>query len=301
MQHGGHGANVLGQLIDQGPVGLGELFIALHHLGADNPEVRGAQVGIHAGLAAQGLFHLILGLAAEAVVNQRVHRQGAAPIQAHGALVLHVEHIHHPALFVSSHGHAAAQMTDHQVGLLVFLAQETGGLAADGLLIQGVELAQAAEGRKARVVGHLGHLVHADGIHKKGGNAHHVADAAGQIRPQVRRMLAVGSLLHIPHDGVADSVGAGGNGPVQAAPTAHGVKVAQLIAALRHRVQNGLLPVVRLVDDPVEPVQLLGGMVDALFEHLLVFVEHGDLCGSRTGIDNENLHGCVLPFTGYLA
>lgn len=73
-----------------------------------------------------------------------------------------------------------------------------------------------------------------------------VADAAGQIRPQIRRMLAVGSLLHIPHNGVADSVGAGGNGPVQAAPTAHGVKVAQLIAALRHRVQNGLLPVVRL-------------------------------------------------------
>ena len=295
MQHGGHGADVLGELVDQGPVGLGEFGIALHHLGADDPEIRGAQVGVHTGLAAQGLFHLVLGLAAEAVVNEGVYRQRTAPVQAHGALVLHIEHIHHTPLFVSGHGYAAAQMTDHQVGLLVFLAQETGGLAANGLLIQGVELTQAAEGRKARVVGHLGHLVHTDGVHKKGGDAHHVADAAGQVSAQVRGVLAIGGLLHIPHHRVADGVGAGGDGPIQPAPAADGVKIREAEAALGHSVQNGLLPEVGLVDDPVEPVQLLGGVVDAFFEDLIVLVEHGDLGGGGAGVDDKNLQSLILP------
>ena len=83
------------------------------------------------------------------------------------------------------HGHAAAQMTDDKVDLLIGSAQRRRSLPADGLLVQGVELAQAAEIGKARVVGHVRHLVHAHRIHEKGGDAHHVADAPGQIRPQV--------------------------------------------------------------------------------------------------------------------
>ena len=113
-------------------------------------------------------------------------------------------------------------------------------------------------------------------------------------------MLPVGRLLHVTHNGVADGVGAGGNGTVQAAPTAHGVKIGQPVAALRHRVQNRLPAVVRLVDDPLKPIQLLRGVVDALFEHLLILVEHGDLRGRCTGVNDQNLHPFLLLVLSFI-
>ena len=143
-------------------------------------------------------------------------------------------------------------------------------------------------------MGHLGHFVHTHRIHKESRNSHHVSQLLGQICAQIGGMLPVGRLLHIAHHGIADGVGAGGDGPVQAAPAAHSVKIGQLIAALRHRIQNGLLPVVRLINDPVKLIQLLRGVVDALFEDLLVFVEHSDLCGSCAGVDDQNLHPFLL-------
>ena len=289
-QHRRHGADVLGQLIYQGLVCLHELGVALRDLGADDPEIRGAQIGEHPRPAAQGLFDLVLASAGIAVIDQLVHRKAAGPVHTHGALVLDVEHVHHPSVVVGRHGHAAAQMTDDKVDLLIGSAQRRRSLPADGLLVQGVELAQAAEIGKARVVGHVRHLVHAHRIHEKGGDAHHVADAPGQIRPQVGGVLAVGRGLHVVHDPVVDGVGAGGDGPVQAAPAAHGGKVRQPKAALRHGVQNGLLAEVRLVNDPVEPVQLLGRVVDALFEQLLLLVENGDLGAGSAGVDDQYLH-----------
>ena len=187
---------------------------------------------------------------------------------------------------VGRHGHAAAQVADDQVRLLIGLAQGRRRPASDGLLVQGVELAQAAEGGKARVVGHLRQLIHAHRVHEKGGNAHHVADAPGQIRPQVGGMLAIGGGLHVVHDPVVDGVGAGGDGPVQAAPAAHRVEVRQAEAALRHGVQNGLLAVIRLVDDPVEAVQLLGGVVHGGLINLRLLVENGHLGAGGAGVDD---------------
>ena len=46
-----------------------------------------------------------------------------ASAHAHGALVLDVEQIHDAAVVVSRHGHAAAQVADDQVRLLIGLAQ----------------------------------------------------------------------------------------------------------------------------------------------------------------------------------
>ena len=112
-------------------------------------------------------------------------------------------------------------------------------------------------------MGHLGHLVHADRVNEEGGDAHHVAQLLGQIRAQIGRMLAVGSRLHVVHDPVVDGVGAGGNGAVQTAASAHRVKVRQLVPGGGDGVQNGGLAVVRLIDDAVELVQLLGRVVDA--------------------------------------
>lgn len=53
------------------------------------------------------------------------------------------------SVVVGRHGHAAAQMTDDKVDLLIGSAQRRRSLPADGLLVQGVELAQAAEIGKA--------------------------------------------------------------------------------------------------------------------------------------------------------
>ena len=157
---------------------------------------------------------------------------------------------------------------------------------APTLTIQGVELAQAAELGKAGVMGHLGHLVHADGIHEEGGDAHHVAQLLGEIRTQIGGVLAVGGGLHVVHDLIIDGVGAGGDGAVQAAAAAHRVEVRQLVAGGGDGVQNSGLAVVRLVDDAVELVQLLGGVVDAQLVQLLLLLEHRDLRAGGAGIDD---------------
>ena len=91
---------------------------------------------------------------------------------------------------------------------------------------------------------------------------------------------------HVVHDPVVDGVGAGGDGPVQAAPAAHRVEVRQAEAALRHGVQNGLLAVIRLVDDPVEAVQLLGGVVHGGLINLRLLVENGHLGAGGAGVDD---------------
>lgn len=129
-------------------------------------------------------------------------------IHAHGTLVLDVADIHHAAVLVGTHADAAAQVADDEVHVLILFAQFLGSLAAHGLVVQGVELAQTAELGKAGVVRHLGHLVHADRVHKEGGNAHHVAQLSGQVSAQVGGMLAVGCGLYVGHDLVVDGVGA---------------------------------------------------------------------------------------------
>ena len=58
-----------------------------------------------------------------------------------------------------AHADAAAQVADDEVHVLILFAQFLGSLAAHGLVVQGVELAQTAELGKAGVVRHLGHLV----------------------------------------------------------------------------------------------------------------------------------------------
>ncbi len=285
-QHGGHGADVLGQLVDQSLIRLRCVGVALRYPGADHAEVGRAEVGEHTGAAAEDTLYLVLALTGEAVVDELIDGQCTGAIHAHGALILHIADIHHTAMPVRTHADTAAQMTDDKVYLLVFLAQLLCRLSSHGLVVQRVELAQAAELGKAGVVRYLGHLVHADGIDKERGNAHHVAQLARQIRAQIGGMLAVGCGLHIGHDLVVDGVGAAGDGAVQSTPPAHGGEVAQLIARLGDGLQNGRLAVVRLVDDPGELIQLLCGVVDGDFEKLFLVLEHRDLGRGRAGVDD---------------
>ena len=193
-------------------------------------------------------------------------------------------------MLVGAHADAATQMADDEVHVLVPFTQLRGGLAAHRLVVQGVELTQPPELGKAGVVGHLGHLVHADRVHEEGGDAHHVPQLAGQIRAQVGGVLAVGRGLHIGHDLVIDGVGAGGDGAVQPAAAADRGKIGQLVSSIADGLENGRLAIVRLVDDPGEPVQLLGRVVDGDLEQLLLVLKHRDLGGGSAGIYDQKLH-----------
>ena len=193
-------------------------------------------------------------------------------------------------MVMGRHGHATAQMADDEPSLLVGLAQLAGRLAAHGLLVQGVELAQPPELRKAGDMGHLRHLVHAHRVHEKGRDTDQITNAPGQICPQIGGMLAVGSLLHILHHPVADGVGAGGDRAVQAATAAHGIEILQAEAPLRPRLQHSPLAELRLIDDPVEALQLLSRVDDALFQKLPFLLKHRHLGGGGAGIDDQYLH-----------
>ena len=107
-------------------------------------------------------------------------------------------------------------------------------------------------------------------------------------------MLAVGRRLHICHHLVVDSISAGGDGTVQAAAAAYGIKVRKLEACFGNSRQNRVLAVIRLVDDLLKLVQFLRGMVNAQFEKLLVFLKNSNLCGSGAGIDDQHFHGVLL-------
>ena len=198
-------------------------------------------------------------------------------------------------MLMGAHADTAAQMAHDQVHVLISLAQLLGRPAPHSLVVQRVELTQAAELGKAGVMGHLRHLVHAHRVNEERRNAHHVAQLLGQVRAQVGRMFAVGRGLHVGHDLVVDGVRTAGDGPVQPAPPAHGGKVAQLIARLADGLQNGLLAVARLVDDPGELIQLLCGMVDGDLEKLLLVLKHRDLGGCRAGVDDQKFHVFLLP------
>ena len=148
-------------------------------------------------------------------------------------------------------------------------------------------------------MGDLGHFIHAHGVHEEGGNTHHIAQLLGQIRAQIGGMLAIRRSLHIVHHLVVDGIGAAGDGTVQTAAAAHRVKVLQLIASLGDGVQDGVLAVVRLVDDPLELIQLLGGVVNAQLIELLVLLEHSDLGAGGAGVDDKDLHMGVPSLSFY--
>lgn len=105
-------------------------------------------------------------------------------------------------------GDTAAEVADDEVHVLILLAELGGRLAADGLVVERVELAQTAELGKAGVVRDLRHLIDAHGVDEEGGDADHVADLSGEVGTEVGGVLTVGSGLHIVHDLVVDGIGA---------------------------------------------------------------------------------------------
>ena len=193
-------------------------------------------------------------------------------------------------MLVRADGDTAAEVADDEVHVLILLAELGGRLAADGLVVERVELAQAAELGKAGVVRDLRHLIDAHGVDEEGGDADHVADLSGEVGTEVGGVLTVGSGLHIVHDLVIDGIGAGGDGAVQAAAAADRVEIAQLEARLGDGIQNSLFAVVRLVDDLVELIQLLRGVIQTELEQLLILLKDRNFGRGCAGIDNQNLH-----------
>ena len=108
-QDGGHGADVLGQLVGQGLEDLQRLGVCfLEGAAFDLTQVPGAKVGEDTGPAAQLRLHLRLGKAREAELHNRTHRQRAAPVHPHGAVVLDIIVVDHAAMVVGCDGDAAA-------------------------------------------------------------------------------------------------------------------------------------------------------------------------------------------------
>ena len=105
-----------------------------------------------------------------------------AAVHTHGALVLDVADVDDAAVLVRADGDTAAEVADDEVHVLILLTELVGRLAADGLVVERVELAQAAELGKAGVVRDLRHLIDAHGVDEEGGDADHVADLSWRGR-----------------------------------------------------------------------------------------------------------------------
>ena len=192
---------------------------------------------------------------------------------------------------VCPYADAAPQMTHNQIDILIGSAQLRGRLSADGFMVQGVELAYAAEPGKAGIVRHLRHLVHTDGIHKKSRDSRHCAQFSGQIGTQIGWMLAIWRRFHVMHHPFIHGVCTRWNGTIQAAPTAHRVKIPHIIAGSSNSVENRRLSILRLIDHMGESIQLFRRMIDAHLEELLLLLKDGHLCAGGSGIDNQYFHG----------
>ena len=101
---------------------------------------------------------------------------------------------------------------------------------------------------------------------------------------------------HILHHAVVDGVGAAGDGLHQAAPPRHRGEVLQGDALFLHRPQDERLPVAKLVEHPVEGLQVFRGVGDVALEQLDAVLEHRDLRGGAAGIDDQDLHAVSLTF-----
>lgn len=125
-------------------------------------------------------------LAAEAQIHQCAAGQRPGPLRGEGTLALQsIAGIHHLALDVSTHGHAAAHVADDEVQGLIGLADLLGVALGHGLLVQGVENAAAGDEGVAGVAGQRRQLIHHGGIHDVGGDVQRRTDLTASRPPRL--------------------------------------------------------------------------------------------------------------------
>ena len=180
-------------------------------------------------------------------------------------------------------------MADDQVQILVVLAVLLGEALGHGLLVQGVENADALEQGMAGIAGHVGQLVHHHGVDDVGGDAQRIADLAGDDAAQIGGMLALHADGAVVHQIVVDSVGAAADGTQQTAAAGNGRQGVDIEILLPQRLQHQLATPVLLGGDGVELGDILGAVTQGLVKQQSLVLIDTDLGGSGTGIDNKDL------------
>lgn len=197
-----------------------------------------------------------------------------APLRARFGINLHLEYY-----------------DDDEVQILVALAVLLGKAAGDGLLVQRVEDGAARQLRHTGNAGLIGQLVNNDGVNDVAGHAQGIADLTGQNTAQVGGMLALHTGLQVSQQGIADGVGAAGDGLEQAAAAHDDVQGLGVAVFLLQEVQNDLLAEVLLVDDAGVLGDLLGRVAQRFFKQQGLVLEHADLGGGGAGVDDQGFDG----------
>ena len=289
MHNGGHGADLLADLIVERVHHTGDLLIVFG-LRQQIAHVVGAGVGHQTAAAGEHAVHLRLGiLAGEALLHQLAGGQGAGALGREGALAVQcVLGVHHAALHVGADGNAAAHVADDEVQLLIFLALLLGKALGNGLLVQGVENADTLEQGMTGIARHISHLIDDHGVNDVGGDAQLVADLAGDQTAQVGGVLSLhadGAVLdHVVVDGVCTAA----DGTQQTAAAGDGGEGAGVEALLAQRLHHQITAPVLLGGDGVELGDILRAVAQGLVEKQLLILIDTDLGRGGAGIDNEN-------------
>ena len=194
-------------------------------------------------------------------------------------------------MVVGTDGNAAAHVDDDKVQILVALAVLLGKAAGHGLLVQGVEDGAAGQLRHAGNAGLGGQFVNHHGVHDVAGHTQGIADLPGQDAAQVGGVLALDAGLQVSQQGVADGVGAAGNGLEQTAAADDDVQALGVAVFLFQEVQDDLLAEVFLVNDAGVFGNLLGGMTQRFLEQQGLVLEHANLGGGGAGVNDQRFDG----------
>ena len=264
-------------------IGLGHLQ-QVAHIGA-------AGIGHQTAAAHEHLPQLRLGIVTgEAQPHHGVGGEAAGALGGEGTLAVQsVLGVHHAALHMGTHRHAAAHMADDEIQLLVLLAHLLGIALGHGLLVQGVELADSLDQGMAGIAGNGLHLVHHGGIGNEGGDAQLVADLPGDETAQVAGMLTLDACYAIGQQGIGGGVGAATNGLYKAAPGADGRELLHVEVVLGQGLLHQLLTPAFLVGNGGKFCDLLGGMTQGLVKEQGVIFKHADLGRGGAGVDNKNV------------
>ena len=297
MHGGGHSADLLADLIVEGVDDLGYLGIGLGHL-QQVTHIGAAGISHQTAAAHEHLAQLLFGiLAGEAQLHHGVGGQGAGALGGEGTLTVQgVLGIHNIALNMGTHGHAAAHMAHDQIQILVLLTHFLGVALGDGLLVQGVELADTGDQGMAGIAGNGLHLVHHGGIRDKGGHAQLVADLPGDKAAQIAGVLTLHTGHAVGQQGIGGGVGAATNGLYKAAPGADGGELLHVKVVFGQGLLHQLLAPLLLVGNGGKLCDLLGGMTQGFVKEQGVVFKHADLGRGGAGINNKNVvgHDCFL-------
>jgi len=231
----------------------------------------------------------------EAVIHHLLHRQVAGPVHGKAALVKDVVDLNHAALLMGCSGDAAAQMGHHEVALIVGLAQHGGSLAGHAAMVEGVDEADALHLGKAGDTGHIGQLVHRNGVYEISGNVGALGQFPGQQAAQIGGVLLAGMVKHLVHHVLIDAVGTGYHRFGKAAASRNCLQLGQREARLIQSGADHGKTIVQLIQHAGEGRQIGRCVADGFGVDGGFILINRNFRGSRTGVNDQNFHNQSPP------